>query len=147
MLGSHRVTTLRLVRRVVHALAAEPRSWNRLCWILAAGYRGDKDVLRREGIVEAASILDLGCGTGAKAGSFRPESYVGVNPNARYISHARTTKSGYRFEVADGRSLLFAGGSFDAALIAGVIHHLYDASARSVVQESRRVFVPGRVSW
>jgi SAM-dependent methyltransferase len=110
MLGSHRVTTLRLVR---HALAAEPRTFDLLRWILEAGYRGEKDVLHGEGIAEAASILDLGCGTGAIAGSFRPESYVGVDPNARYISHARTTKSRYRFEVADGRSLPFADGSFE----------------------------------
>jgi SAM-dependent methyltransferase len=113
MLGSHRVTTLRSVRRGVHALATEPRTFDLLRWILAAGYRGEKDVLRREGIAEAASILDLGCGTGAVARSFRPESYVGVDPNARYIARARSTKSRYRFEVADGRSLPFADGSFE----------------------------------
>jgi SAM-dependent methyltransferase len=150
VLASHRVTTLRLVHRAVDGLAAEPRAWDLLRWILEAGYRGEKDVLRREGITEAASILDLGCGTGAMAGSFRPESYVGVDTNARYIAHARSTKSGYRFEVTDGRSSSFADGSFDAVLIAGVIHHLDDASARSLLQESRRVLVPGKgvlVMW
>jgi SAM-dependent methyltransferase len=144
MLGSHRVTTLRLVRRGVHALAEEPRAFDLLRWILEAGYRGHKVVWRREGIVEAESILDLGCGTGAMAGSFRPESYVGVDVNPRYIARARTKKSRYRFEVADGRSLPFADGSFGAVLIGGVIHHLDDASARAVLQESRRVLVPGR---
>jgi SAM-dependent methyltransferase len=99
-------------------------------------------MLRREGIVEAASVLDLGCGTGAMAKSFRPESYVGVDLNPRYISRARTTKSRYRFEVVDGRSLPFADGSFDAVLITGVIHHLDDASARSLLQEGRRVLAP-----
>jgi SAM-dependent methyltransferase len=144
LLGSHRVTDLRLVRRVVHALADQPRTWDLLCWILSAGHQGEKEVLQSEGITEAASILDLGCGTGAMAGCFRPESYVGVDPNGGYISRARATKSGYRFEIADGRSLPFADGSFDAVLIGGVIHHLDDASARSVLQESRRVLAPGR---
>ena len=138
------MTTLRLVHRGVHALAGEPRTFDLLRWILMAGYRSHKEVWRREGIAEAASILDLGCGTGAMAGSFRPEGYVGVDLNARYISRARTKKSRYHFEVADGRSLPFADGSFDAVLIGGVIHHLDDASARSVLQESRRVLVPGR---
>ncbi len=143
MLGSRRVTTLRVLRRGVHALAVEPRTFDLLRWILEAGYRGEKDVLRREGIAEAASVLDLGCGTGTMAGSFRPESYVGVDVNARYIERARATKSRYRFEVADGRSLPFADGSFDAVSITGVIHHLDDASARGLLQEGRRVLVPG----
>jgi SAM-dependent methyltransferase len=85
----------------------------------------------------------LGCGTGANASHFRPEAYVGVDPHPRYISRARAKKSRYRFEVADGRSLPFADGSFEAVLIAGVIHHLDDDSARSVLEESRRVLVPG----
>jgi SAM-dependent methyltransferase len=138
------------MNRVVDALAAEPRTFNLLRWVLEAGYRGEKEVLRSEGIAEAASILDLGCGTGVMAGSFRPESYVGVDVNARYVAHARGTKSRYRFEVTDGRSLPFADGSFEAVLIAGVIHHLDDASAQSLLQESRRVLVPGKgvlVMW
>jgi SAM-dependent methyltransferase len=136
-------TPLRLVRRGVHALSEEPRAFDFLRWILEAGYRGHKEVWRREGISEAASILDLGCGTGAMARNFRPEGYVGVDINPRYISRARTTKSGYRFEVADARSLPFADGSFEAVLIGGVIHHLDDASARTVLKETRRVLVPG----
>ncbi|MEB3983905.1 class I SAM-dependent methyltransferase [Mycobacterium sp. 663a-19] len=138
------MTVTRVVRRGVHALAAEPRTFDLLRWILEAGYRGEKNVLRREGIVEAASVLDLGCGTGAMAGSFRPETYVGVDLNADYVARARATKSRYRFEVADGRSLPFADGSFDAVLINGVIHHLDDATAQSFLQESRRVLMPGR---
>ena len=133
-----------VLRRGVHALAAEPRTFDLLRWILEAGYRGHKEVWRKEGIAEAASILDLGCGTGAMADSFRPEGYVGVDINPRYISRARTKKSRYRFEVADARSLPFADGSFDAVLIGGVIHHLDDASARRVLEESRRVLAPGR---
>lgn len=132
-----------MLRRGVHALAAEPRTFDLLRWILEAGYRSEKDVLRREGIAAAASVLDLGCGTGAMAGSFRPESYVGVDLNDRYVLRARQTKSRYRFEVADGRSLPFADGSFDAVLINGVIHHLDDATAQGFLQESRRVLIPG----
>ncbi len=143
MLDSRRVTILPLVRRGVHALAVEPRTFDFLRWVLEAGYRSEKDVLRREGIAEAASILDIGCGTGVMAGAFRRESYVGVDMNDRYIERARATRSGYRFEVGDGRSLPFAEGSFDAVLISGVIHHLDDASARGLLEESRRVLVPG----
>ncbi|OBG95561.1 hypothetical protein A9X05_07000 [Mycobacterium sp. E3298] len=137
------MTILPLVRRGVHALAVQPRAFDFLRWILEAGYRREKEVLRREGIVGAASILDLGCGTGVMASSFRPEGYVGVDMNPRYIARARATKSQYRFEVADGRSLPFADGSFDAVLISGVIHHLDDDSARGLLQESRRILAPG----
>ena len=78
------------------------------------------------------------------ARNFRPEGYVGVDINPRYISRARTTKSGYRFEVADAQWCPYADGSFEAVLIGGVIHHLDDASARTVLEETRRVLVPGR---
>ena len=143
MLESYRVTIPRVVRRGVHAVA-QPRTFDLLRWILEAGYRSEKDILRREGLAEAASILDLGCGTRAMAGCFRPESYVGVDMNADYIARARATKSAYRFEVAeDGRSLTFADGSFAAVLISGVIHHLDDASVRGLLEEGRRVLVPG----
>lgn len=141
-LDFRRVTILPLVRRGVHALAVEPRTFDALRWILEAGYRGEKEVLRKEGIVDAASVLDLGCGTGTMARTFRPESYVGVDVNDRYIERARATKSGYRFEVADGRTLPFTDGSFDAVSITGVIHHLDDASARSLLEEGRRVLKP-----
>lgn len=138
------MTALSLVRRGVHALSEQPRAFDFLRWILMAGYRSHKEVLRREGITEAASVLDLGCGTGALTGFFRPEGYVGVDINPRYIERARTKMGRYRFEVADGRSLPFADGSFDAVLIGGVIHHLDDASARTVLEETRRVLVPGK---
>lgn len=137
------MTTLRLVRRGVHALAVVPLTLDFLRWILTAGYRGAKNALRREGIAEAGSILDLGCGTGAMAECFCPESYVGVDLDANYIEHARSTKSGYRFELGDGRSLPFADGSFDAVLINGVVHHLDDASAQGLLQEGKRVLDPG----
>lgn len=141
-LDCHGVTILTLARRGVHALAGEPRTFDFLRWILEAGYRSEKNVLRKEGITEAASILDLGCGTGAMAESFGRESYVGVDMNADYIARACATKPGYRFKVADGRSLAFPDGSFDAVLISGVIHHLDDASARSLLEEGRRVLTP-----
>lgn len=78
------------------------------------------------------------------ARTFCPESYVGVDMNPRYIERARTTQNGYRFEVGDGRSLPFGDGSFDAALITGVIHHLDDASALSLLREGRRILAPER---
>lgn len=143
-LDSHRVTILPLVRRGVHALAVEPRTFDVLRWILEAGFRSEREALRREGITDAASVLDVGCGTGVMASTFRPESYVGVDMNDRYIERARASRTGYRFEVGDGRSLPFADGSFDAALITGVIHHLDDASALSLLQETRRILAPGR---
>lgn len=138
------MSSLELVRRGVHALSEQPRAFDFLRWILEAGYRGHEEVCRREGITDAASILDLGCGTGALAGFFRPKSYVGVDINPRYISRASAKKSDYSFKVADGRSLPFPDSSFEAVLIGGVIHHLDDDSAQKVLEESRRVLVPGK---
>jgi SAM-dependent methyltransferase len=138
------------VKRVIEAMAAQPHVFDTLRWILEAGYRGEKQVLGREGLERAPSLLDLGCGTGAMAACFRREAYVGVDPNPRYIAHARRRRPGYRFEVADGRSLPFEDAAFEAVLIGGVIHHLEDPDARALLREAHRVLRPavGRlVMW
>jgi SAM-dependent methyltransferase len=131
------------MKRLVEAMAAQPVVFDALRWVLEAGYRGEKKVLEREGLARTGALLDLGCGTGTMAGCFPPEAYVGIDPNPRYIEHARRIRRAYRFEVGDGRRLPFEDGTFDGVLIGGVIHHLEDADARAVLGESHRILKPG----
>lgn len=131
------------LERLVDRLAARPRVFDMLRWILEAGYRGEAGVIRQEGLREVPRLLDLGCGTGALAGWFPPERYVGVDPSPVYVAHARRKHPAHRFVVMDGRHLALASASFDRVVIAGVIHHLDDTAATALLAEVRRVLRPG----
>jgi SAM-dependent methyltransferase len=144
---------------VVDALAARPRAFDALRWVLEAGFVGERRVLARERCDEATRLLDLGCGTGALAGSFSPEGYVGVDVNRRYIERARMKHVRHRFLVMDGLRLAFQPAAFDVVVVGGVIHHLADDEAGALLKEARRVLrtetgrlvawedVPTRQSW
>ncbi len=131
-----------LTQRFVDKLAAQPLTFDALRWVLEAGYRGEKEVLRREGLLDAPSVLDLGCGTGAMAPSFDPRRYLGVDINRRYVDWARRTKPAHRFEAMDGSRLNLPDEGFDAVFIGGVIHHLPDEAALGMLREARRVVKP-----
>jgi ubiquinone/menaquinone biosynthesis C-methylase UbiE len=132
-----------IVQRLVDAAAAQPVVFDALRWILEAGYRGEKSVLRQEGVLTAGHVLDLGCGTGALAGLFPVASYDGIDPNPSYIERARRMRPAHRFAVMDGRRLEFTPGSFDAVVIAGVVHHLADDDAFAILAQAKRVLKPG----
>ncbi len=130
-------------RCAVDQLAAQPVIFDLLRWILEAGFRGEKRVLRSEGVLDSATVLDVGCGTGTLSAMFEPSSYVGVDLNCRYIERARTKHPRHRFLVMDGTDLTLPSGSFDVVIISGVIHHLTDEDSKSVLTEARRVLNPG----
>jgi SAM-dependent methyltransferase len=139
-----------LRERVVHDLAGRPIVFDVLRWLLEAGYRGERGVLRRERCAESGLVLDLGCGTGALAGEFRPDGYVGIDPDPRYVVHARRKHPRHRFAVMDGTRLGFGAATFDTVVISGVLHHLDDETAVAILAETRRVLRPSGgqlVAW
>ncbi len=129
-------------KRLVHGLAGRPILFDSLRFLLEGGFRGEKEVLRREGILEGVSILDLGCGTGALAGFFQSTHYVGVDLNGDYIRQAKKKHPDHLFLQMDGRHLTWKKPSFDVVIIGGVLHHLNDQDAASLLGEARRVLKP-----
>ena len=93
--------------------------------------------LRRE-----RRTLDLGCGPGIFADLFAPEEYVGVDPSARYIDHARDTRPGI-FLVADLRRVPLPEDRFDQVLIVERMHGLADKDAAALLTEAFRMLVGG----
>lgn len=94
---------------------------------------------------EGRTLLDVGCNWGrwtlaaARAG-FRP---VGVDPSldaalaGRRVAHQLGLDAA--FVVADGRSLPFMDGAFDAAYSYSVLQHFSREDARTTVSEMGRV--------
>ncbi len=131
-----------MLKRWIEKLANQPVLFDAFRWILEAGFKGEKAVLRKEGVPNDNSVLDLGCGTGVLSEIFNPISYLGIDVNQRYIQRARNVHAGYRFLVMDGQNIGLESGTFDAAIISGVIHHLGDDKAKAILSEAHRVLKP-----
>lgn len=132
-----------LLRRGVACLASVPCVFDCLRWFLEGGFRNHRKLLARHFSSSPDSVLDCGCGTGILAHCFRPENYVGIDLSRGYIERARSLYPAYDFRVMDATSLEFRDSSFEAVLVSGVLHHLDDNDARSVLKELQRVLKPG----
>ncbi len=105
-------------------------------------------------------VLEVGCGAGVDLARFAKGGAIvtGIDIASSAIDLARANfdQQGLRgdFQVANGEQLPFPDGSFDLVYAHGVVQ--YTADPRRLVEECRRVLVPGgeaifqvynRVSW
>lgn len=95
---------------------------------------------------EGDRLLDIGCGTGAMVPYLpRGIALVGVDISEPYI-RAATARYGDigAFRVADASDQsLDLGAPFDVAYASGVLHHIPDAPARSVIEGALARLKPG----
>jgi SAM-dependent methyltransferase len=81
-----------------------------------------------------ARILDLACGTGELLGYLPDVSYLGIDISGDYIESASRRYAGRaQFVRGDLRQVTVPPGSFDLVVAVGVLHHLDDATAATVV--------------
>ncbi len=80
-------------------------------------------------------VLDIGCGPGDWLGYLPEVDYTGIDFNPEYIEAARERWGGRgRFEVAAvGPELVGRYRDYDVVLGLGVLHHLDDAEAASML--------------
>jgi len=136
------------IERLLDRVSAAPRLWNALRWAVEAGFTGERMAIARElrpWAGDGRRFLDLGCGTGEFAGEFPPGRYVGIDPSTTYLRFAARHRPG-SFLASAGEALPFADGSFDAALVVGVLHHLPDPVAAGAMAELARVLRSGGVT-
>jgi ubiquinone/menaquinone biosynthesis C-methylase UbiE len=92
-------------------------------------------------MLNAASLLDVGCGTGRAVGFFRtkhPELIAhGVEPVAALVNVARQKFGADGLLLADGARLPFRDASYDVVLETGMLHHV--GNPEQVVGEMLRV--------
>lgn len=123
-----------------------PRLWNILRWIVEAGFVGERRVIASElepwRDVGQRRFLDFGCGTGEFARDFPAAHYVGMDLSTTYLRFAAQARGG-SYMASSGDALALADGSFDAALVLGVLHHLPDNIAAAAMAELQRVLRPG----
>jgi ubiquinone/menaquinone biosynthesis C-methylase UbiE len=103
-----------------------------------------REVLSRATYADGSRVLEVGCGTGIVTEKIadRPgvTSVVGVDPSPYFIDRARRRAPSLRFDVADGRALPYADGSFDGVVMATALCHI--PGPEQALAEAHRVLKP-----
>jgi SAM-dependent methyltransferase len=135
------------IARIVGALPPVERAYSLVRFsILRPKLLSVMDLLLRE----EGRILDVGCGFGLFAAYFgqtQPRRrIVGVDPSARRIGLARALSErlglGHSFVEGDVRDAPLEG-TFDAAYVLDVMHHLPRFDQRRVLERLASLLVPG----
>jgi SAM-dependent methyltransferase len=102
----------------------------------------EAELARRVLVRAGERLLEIGCGEGANLHHLREAGAVrfGVDYSRAKTAFARRATDAHTV-TADATRLPFGDGSFDAALIRDVLHHIGDVDG--VLAEARRVLKPG----
>ncbi|MGD0677860.1 MAG: class I SAM-dependent methyltransferase [Polyangiaceae bacterium] len=138
----------RAIANIVRALPPVERAYSRVRFsILRSKILSVMDLL----LTDEGRILDVGCGFGLFAAYFGQthprRRIVGVDPNARRVEIARQVASrlglaGHSFVVGDVRDATLEG-TFDAAYVLDVMHHLPAGDQQRVLERLRSALAPG----
>ena len=128
--------------------------WRALDWswvyrafgVVTGAERLQRRLVRESFRIEAGErVLDIGCGPGDWLGYLPEVDYTGIDFNPEYIDAARERWGGRgRFEVAAvGPELVGRYRDYDVVLGLGVLHHLDDAEAASMLDLAAGALKPG----
>jgi SAM-dependent methyltransferase len=96
-------------------------------------------VLKHNDLKNVRNVLDVGCGAGSNTRHFAHTNYLGVDVNPRYIRMAQRRYQ-RQFLVADvTKSQELLRGSYDFILLNSFLHHIDDASARQILEQSSQL--------
>ena len=102
-----------------------------------------RDIIFRNVIDGASSVLDAGCGDGEKTFYISPhvQFTVGIDPDQKIIKKAisRYRNKNLVFQVARAESLPFSNSSFSTILFNQTLHHVSVEKQLDAIKESHRV--------
>ncbi|HSF18947.1 MAG TPA: class I SAM-dependent methyltransferase [Vicinamibacteria bacterium] len=131
-----------MLHAVIERLSNYPRLFLFCRGLLESNFTVIRSTIREHiGSSPERRIIDVACGPGAFSDLFDPGSYTGIDLNPNYVRYARAHFQG-TFALQDARALDFPQGSFDDALVYGLLHHLDDVDVGRVANSLRRVMRP-----
>lgn len=103
-------------------------------------YRKRMEVIRRAGITNKMSIIDIA--GGGQYSTLTKGKYLGIDLNPKYINYAKKVyrENGNRkFLCADANTTAIANSSYEVALLIDATHHLSDEENRTLFKTLNRV--------
>ena len=103
-------------------------------------YRKRMETIRRFGVTDSMSIIDIACGTGQYS-ALTNSSYLGVDLNPKYIEYAQNNYGNHskRFLCADANNIPVPQISYDVALLIDATHHLSDDANNQLFATFNRI--------
>ena len=121
-----------------------PRLW--LLFQRLIGGTKDKSALALSAWQGQRNILEIGCSVGNIADSFRGKNinYTGIDIDDKVIDVAqkRFAGTGFNFIHTSVEEHAKSGARYDLILVAGMLHHLDEATAIAILQETRALSAP-----
>lgn len=116
-------------------------TFRKLIDIFFGTYQKRIKAMRRAGITDKMSIIDIACGTGQYS-AFAKGKYLGIDFNQKYIDYARRIykeNENRKFICADANAFNIGDSSYEVALLIDAIHHLTDEENRTLFKTLNRV--------
>jgi 2-polyprenyl-3-methyl-5-hydroxy-6-metoxy-1,4-benzoquinol methylase len=125
-----------------------PRLW--LLFQLLIGGTKDKRALALSSWSGRRNVLEIGCSIGNIADAFRnlPDIvYTGIDIDGQAISAAkkRFAGTGFNFIHTGIEEYDFSGARYDFILVAGMLHHVDEATALAILQRTRLLSAEGGI--
>lgn len=132
--GIHRIVTVPALYTWVQSFLGGPEAKDRIARELFAGLKGKR-------------VVEIGCGPGLWSVHLQhAASYVGVDRNAQHIEAAKNRYGTFHTSFLCGdwadSCVIRAIGACDAVVAIGILHHLDDAIAKSVLAQSVALLRP-----
>lgn len=87
-------------------------------------------------------VLDFGAGTGANCCIFKPDYYLGIEPDVKRVGLAKQLYPHHRFKIFDEKQIPAENASIDYIVVIAVLHHLNDGQIKDYLLEFERVLKP-----